>query len=70
MTQCNITTMSDKYTYFLKENDIIIFPMFSDKLNEGVWALGKTLTDEEENPRPIVGILYLNQDLDFVANNT
>ena len=40
MTQCNITTMTDKYADFLKENDIIIFPMFSDKLNEGVLALG------------------------------
>ena len=33
-------------------------------------STGSCLTDEEENPRPIVGILYLNQDLDFVSNNT
>ena len=71
MSQCNITTMSDKYSDFLKENDIIIFPMFSDRLNEGVLAAaGSCLTDEEEKPRPIVGVLYLNQDLDFIANNT
>lgn len=63
--------MSDKYSDLLKENDIIIFPMFSDRLNEGVLAVaGSCLTDEEEKPRPIVGVLYLNQDLDFIANNT
>ena len=68
INNCKVNTISSQYSYFLIDNDLIIFPMFSDQLSDGTLAAaGPCLTISN---RPIAGYLYINSKINFALLNT
>lgn len=71
INNCKVNTISSQYSNFLIDNDLIIFPMFSDQLNEGTLATaGPCLTISNPNPRPIAGYLHINSKINFSLLNS
>ena len=66
---CGIYKIGKDYENFLIKNDLIIFPMI-EELEEGVIAAAAPCLLDYDTMRPIGGILYINQNLDFDAGNT
>ena len=65
---CEVYTIGKDYPNFLINNDLIIFPMFKD-LGEGILAAAAPCIIDEYL-RPIAGILYINNKLNFEMINT
>ena len=65
---CGIYKIGKDYENFLIKNDLIIFPMI-EELEEGVIAAAAPCLLDYDTMRPIGGILYINQNLDFDAGN-
>ena len=66
-SSCDVDEISSDYANFLKNDDVVIFPVF-DSLSERVLAAaGICLT---ENKRPIAGVLYINPNLSFDIHNS
>lgn len=58
---CDLDDIGKNYPDFLKENDLIIFPMMSSELGESAVAgAGACLIDEDN--RPLAGVLYINNE--------
>ena len=64
---CEVYTIGKDYPNFLISNDLIIFPMFKN-LGEGIAAAAPCIIDE--HLRPIAGVLYLNDKLNFEMINS
>ena len=69
---CGIYTIGRDYRNFLIKNDLIIFPYFVDEyiIGEGALAAAAPCLIDYSTLRPIGGILYINNRLDFEMENT
>jgi len=69
---CSVDSIGSDYKNFLINNDLIIFPTFSDELGSNVLAAaGYCLSiNVNSRKRPIAGILLINQTLSFDKQNT
>ena len=70
---CYVDNVGSNYRNYLKTYDIIIFVMLDDNtlLSEyTLAAAGPCITTLEERPRPIAGVLYINENIDFDLKNT
>ena len=68
MESCELTNIGEGYANFLKENDIIIFPMFDSSLGSQTLAAA-TPCALANNNRPIAGVVYINTNLNFDKTN-
>ena len=65
---CEVYTIGKDYPNFLIKNDLIIFPMFSSLDNGIIASAAPCLIDN--NLRPIAGVLYINNKLNFEMTNS
>jgi hypothetical protein len=73
MQECDLDSIGSGYASFLIDNDVIVFPSFSNTLDKNVLAAaGACLTYKinSNKVRPVVGILYINPRLAFDKDNT
>ena len=73
MEGCDLDTISSSYSRFLIDNDLIVFPSFSNSLGDNVLAAAGsclTYTLSTKKIRPVAGILYINPKLAFDKTNT
>ena len=66
---CGLNLIGEDYSNFLIQNDLIIFPMFYDFGPEILAAASPCIIDTETR-RPIVGIIYINNKLNFEITNS
>ena len=67
---CVLDKIGQDYENFLVDNDLIIFPMFSEELGYGVLAAATYCITLTKNSRPVAGVLYINSSLNFDSTNT
>ena len=70
---CEVDAISSDYKNFLKNNDLIVFPTFSNKLGSTVLAAAGyclSINDANKRKKPIAGILLINQTISFDKQNT
>ena len=68
MEECQIPKMGSDNEDYLKDYDIMIFPVF-DNLSERVIAGGLSCILLKYNNKPIIGVLYININLDLNLTN-
>jgi hypothetical protein len=70
---CEVDAISSDYKNFLKTNDLIVFPTFSNKLGSSILAAAGyclSINDANKRKKPIAGILLINQTISFDKQNT
>ena len=70
LNACELDKIGQDYENFLVDNDLIIFPMFSEELGYGVLAAATYCITLTKNSRPVAGVLYINSSLNFDSTNT
>ena len=68
MDACELSNIGEGYKDFLVDNDLIIFPMFDSLENEVLAAAAPCLLHPETH-RPIGGVVYINNNLNFDKTN-
>ena len=66
---CELDTIGSGYGSFLINNDVIIFPMFSDNLGDNVHASAAYCLTNGNRPRPVGGVLKISSSLDYYKSN-
>ena len=67
---CKVNEIGSDYENFLINNDIIVFPSFSDNMENDVQASAGYCLISTNNGRPIAGVLYINSNISFNKKNT
>ena len=73
MDGCEVDSISSDYPNFLINNDVIVFPSFSNKFEKTTLAAAGTCLIYRMNSnkvRPIAGLLSINSNLSFNKDNT
>ena len=66
---CELETIGTGYENYLINNDVIIFPMFSDNLGDNVHATAAYCLTNGKRPRPVGGVLKISSGLSFYKSN-
>ena len=67
---CIIDEIDRDYENFLINNDLIIFPSFSQNLSETTIAAATYCLYDKDTYQPYFGILHINPNIDFSKKNT
>ena len=69
-TACNIDSISNNYSNYLKDNDLLILPVFNSTLGNDVLASASYCLTHGSRPRPIIGTLHISPNLNFDKRNS
>ena len=67
--KCEVDRVGSNYANFLKDNDVIVFPSFNNKLDELVIAAAGFCLNYGNRQQPVGGVLYINPNLSFDMEN-
>ena len=66
---CELNTIGNGFSNYLKDYDIVIFPSFSNQLSSDEVSSGKLCLTHGSRPRPTAGLLAINPNFNFNLKN-